>query len=738
MKKNDVTRRGFIVRALAGTAALAVDKALASQSNAPPTGLGDGKGPSQETAGGNNSIAPHPSFAKFSELPLSSIEPQGWLKAYLEKQKDGITGHLDETGGFPFNTYGWAGPGISDVPQDPYAYEQTGYWVDGMIRCAYLLNDKDLIGKATSHTSYVLAHPDQDGYLGPLLLKTQTRWPHVVFFRALFAYWSATGEQGVPSALGRHFLSSPYAYVGGREACAIEAILWAYERNGNNALLQLAVELYRKFEASLEVNGVSPAEFSDGKPSAAHGVTYNEMAKLGALLYMETGDERYLTVSIDAYEKLDKFHMLVDGVHSSSEGMREVTPLESHETCDIADYSWSVGYLLMATGQPDYADKIERACFNAAPGAVDEEFNSLQYFSCPNQVVAAHNSNHNIYFRGDRTMSFATSHIAACCSGNVNRIMPNYASRLWMKDGSNGIVAALYAPSRVTHLVGDKQQEVTITEKTRYPFSDRIIFTLNMKESCEFPFTVRVPGWCEQAKISINDEPLDQELKPGSFVRINRKYSDGDEVVLVLPQAVRASTWPYGGIAIEKGPLVYSLKIEEEWQTPANVAEAAIGLIGAYNLQWHYPGLLANNVYAKSAWNYALDIDVTNVSSRVHETASDWQEEHPWSRSAPPIKLRVPARRLIGWELEKHKEITLEGGVDVPGLVPLNASAKDGPTRFKLKGDFVFTPQLPTQPTATIRLASETEMVTLVPYGCAKLRVTIFPHVGGLKGPQSS
>jgi uncharacterized protein len=731
MKPIDMSRRGFIAKAIAGsTSLLALERAIVSETNSAQR---DATGNQPQSVNGSSrssdDAAAHPQFAAFSEIPLHCIEPEGWLKAYLVRQKNGITGHLDESGGFPFNTYGWAGPGISDVPADLFAYEQTGYWVDGMIRCAFLLQDADLIRKATQHTNYVLQHPDKDGYLGPLALKRETRWPHVVFFRALSAQASATEDKNIASEVKRHFLSSPYPYAGAREACSIEAILWAYEHENDPALLRLADEIYRKFESSLDVNGVSPATYVDGKPSDAHGVTYNEMAKLGALLYMNTGKENYLRVSVEAYKKIDAFYMLVDGVHSSSEGLRKVTSLESHETCDISDYTWSVGYLLMATGNADYADKIERACFNAAPGAVSEDFTSLQYFSCPNQVIAAHNTNHNIYFRGDRTMAFATAHIAACCSGNVNRAMPNFAARMWMRDADNGLVAALYAPSKVTYRVGKDRRKVTITEKTRYPFSDRIEFAMNMEQDTEFPFTVRIPGWCKAAGVVINGKPIDGKAEAGTFVKINRKFSDGDVVAVMLPQEIKATSWPSNGFAIERGPIVFSLKIDEEWEPMDKAVEACIGEIGVYNLKRRYPGLLGNNVYPKSPWNYALDIDLNNASAKVNLTERQWRDENPWSANEPPILLEVPARRLAGWELDRKQEIVLEGGINDPGLVP----TKSNSSQMTKKGDFVFTPDLPTSESADLELASGTEMVTLVPYGCAKLRVTVFPTVSGLR-----
>ena len=656
----------------------------------------------------------HPPHAVFSELPLSAIEPQGWLKAYLKKQKDGLTGNLDKTGGFPFNTFGWGGPGLSDVPAEWWSYEQTAYWVDGMIRCGHLLGDKELIDKASKQINYVLDHPDADGYLGPKYLKQESRWPHVVFFRALFAESSATGDARIAAAIKRHFLSSPYSHSAPREACAIEAMLWSYERDGDPALLQMARDVYRRYETSDAEFNISPAMFTDGRPCKAHGVSYNELAKLGAMLYAHTGDPDYLKVSTEAYRKIDQYHMLVDGVNSSTELMHEVDPLESHETCNISDYSWTVGYLLMATGQAEYSDKIERACFNAAPGAVSEDFTALQYFSCPNQVIAAHNTNHNLYYRGDRTMAFGTAHIAACCPGNVNRVMPNFVSRLWMKDKNNGLVAALYGPSKVTCRVGERQQEVSIAEQTRYPFSSRIVFALSMAQDTKFPFTVRIPGWCTSAKILVNHQPLEREASRGTFVTIDRTFSNKDEVVVILPQETKVTTWPMDGIAVERGPLVYSLRIEEEWQSLDDVAEAARKAIGIYFLADRYPGLLSHNVYPKSPWNYALDLDPESAGQKIQVVEMDWPEENPWSRSTPPIVLKVPARRVIGWALDERKEITQQGEWYHPQQL------------FTRQGEFVFTPQLPDA--STMKLEAATETITLVPYGCAKLRLTIFPR----------
>jgi hypothetical protein len=71
-----------------------------------------------------------------------------------------------------------------------------------------------------------------------------------------------------------------------------------------------------------------------------------------------------------------------------------------HETCDITDHAWALAYMLQATGDARYADRIEQVIFNALPGSLTKDFRALQYLSCTNQVVATSTSNQNIFMRG--------------------------------------------------------------------------------------------------------------------------------------------------------------------------------------------------------------------------------------------------------------------------------------------------------------------------------------------------
>ena len=54
---------------------------------------------------------------------------------------------------------------------------------------------------------------------------------------------------------------------------------------------------------------------------------------------------------------------------------------------------------------------------------------------------------------GDR-MSFSPKSFLACCAGNVNRFMPNYVCRSWMRNGDT-LAAFTYGPSEICVMIGD-------------------------------------------------------------------------------------------------------------------------------------------------------------------------------------------------------------------------------------------------------------------------------------------
>ena len=154
-----------------------------------------------------------------NEVPLSNIRATGWLKRYLDTQDKGLTGNMDKIGG-PFVNEYWGNYSAQNVQNadDVFLgglevkkvgwvpFEQTAYWIDGMIRCGYLSDNKKLTEKAKRFIYNTIELADDEGYMGPNFLKDDTVWAHAVFFRAMMAEYSATKNEEVMEAIKKHFL----------------------------------------------------------------------------------------------------------------------------------------------------------------------------------------------------------------------------------------------------------------------------------------------------------------------------------------------------------------------------------------------------------------------------------------------------------------------------------------------------------------------------------------------------
>jgi hypothetical protein len=663
-------------------------------------------------------------YSQFIESPVTTIRPTGWLRDFLLLQRDGLTGHL-ENGGKPFDDASISWTELRDLGRDfnywGY-YEQNAYWIDGMLRCGALLGDGFLLNKAGAVIKHVLDNADEDGYLGPRFIKRATtdpdlytRWSHAIFFRALAAYYDVTGDESILTKLTRHFINSPYDYTTGRNVCNIEAMVWLYIKTGDERLLKLAEYAYIEMDRrgifpdeSLELtfDYMLSEDFAD-----CHGVSYCEVGKLGAVLYAVTGKQKYYEISASAYRKLERYSILPDGVPSTAEFMQGHSALDSHETCVVTDYTWGLGYLLNACGDAAYADKMEKAVYNALPGCVGEDFKTLQYFSSPNQVIADAHSNHNLFCQGMGYMSFRPNHHTECCAGNVNRAMPDFAGRMWLRTRNGGIAAALYGPSEFNAEVNGVL--VKVTEETDYPFGEAVAFRFEIPQgiTAEFDFVYRIPVWAEDASVKLNGVDLTGDNTAGSFHTLHRAFVNGDELIITLPMKLRLSHWPDNGVAVERGPLTYALKIEQDWRVN--------------NEDNQFPdGFPAYDVYAASPWNYALVLPEGDEMKFFSVNAGKPAGERPYSLNGAPVTITAKARRINGWRLREETSV-------IENHIPFNrVTEEELKTQPVVHGGFKFTPPLSTEDVIN-ETAGEVEDVTLIPYGSAKLRVSVFPVVRG-------
>ena len=674
-----------------------------------------------------NSTVPAAPYTVFSEGMIDRIQPEGWLKEILQRQADGLSGH-PEAMAYPYNTVLWAGELERDSESrgaDWWRFEQTAYYLDGIARLGFLLDDQRFLDVWQENIDYVLAHPlpfkaglseeeamaqlqrgrrpmnfdaqvsadpraqermarmqqqmqariarqlpiltadRPEGRLGPET--GSMAWPWAVFFRAVKAYYEATGDPRIPEAMEKNYLSYTVDELAqDRYVVNVEGMLWTWSLTGNPELLDRAVAAWEKGDSNVtQESALDDSEFH------MHGVTMNELLKIPLLLYAYTGEQKYLDAALHAEAKMEAPNMLIDGINSSSEALAGNDPLASHETCDIADYTWTMGYYLMTTGDGQWADRIEKGIFNGDLGAITKDFKAMQYFSCPNQFISTGNSDHNRFKYGLTWMQYRPIHETECCIGNLHRYMPNYVARMWMLDKNNQPVAALYGPSSVEYDLG-KGVTVRIEEKTAYPFEEQVRFEFTFLKNGKptdkeyaMDFTYRIPGWVkgEQA----------------GFRTVSKTWKTGDSFTVELPMSIEIVDNPVVGASVQRGPVVYSYAIPADVQEDTAVYANLAGKVSAN------PDFKSWTMTPAGKWNYAL-VESGLGDLKVEKTGA---EGFPFDLDSVPLKIRVPVVGVKGWTLKENR----------------------------------FTPALP----ETVKAEGPVTYIDLVPYGATTLRVTVFP-----------
>ena len=621
----------------------------------------------------------------FRPLALGKIRPLGWLERQLRIQAEGISGHLDEF---------W--PDVKDsrwFGGDTEAWERAPYWLDGLIPLAFVLDAPVLKEKAVRYVDYILTHQHEDGWLGPRTMVVaagrpeETRydlWAQLLALKVLVQYHDATGDVRVVAAvekclrrLDRHIDTAPLFNWGQfRWFEGLIAIYWLYEQTGEPWLLDLAVKLHaqgfdwRSFFARWPITEPTPWR----RWNFMGHVVNNAMAPKGpALWWRVSGDEDDRAAVYDIIEKLDRYHGMVTGVFTGDECLAGKQPTHGTELCAVVEYAFSLEVLLSVLGDPAFGDRLERIIFNALPATFSPDMWAHQYDQQVNQVECSVVENRIWNTNGPASNIFGVEPNYGCCTANLSQGWPKFAANLWMQSSDGGLAAVAYAPSRVE--TESDGVPVTVVLKTDYPFRDTLHFTVTVERPVTFPLWLRIPEWTTEATMRVADGEIEHP-EAGTFHRIAREWRGTTDVTLTLPMTPALWRGYNDAVALTRGPLVYALKIGEDWRR-INANEPYRELP---HTDWE--------VYPTTPWNYALALSEGTLFEDITFTEFP-MGEMPFSPQGAPVEATVKGRRLPEW------------GMD-------HGSAADA---------------LPSPVTSDAPL----ETLTLIPYGCTNLRITEFP-----------
>ena len=635
----------------------------------------------------------------FIPLPAGSVRPQGWIKDGALEAANGITGHLDEWS--PTFGMAWKGVGFEARGADVntglgWPLEQAAYWLDGAVRLAYILNDSALINKVTNRLDIVVNGVLDQGnsfiYWYDIDFKESNRnfvnWAHSHMGRALVAYYEASGDPRILEALTKVYskfdiVSVPFHTRGAVSGCTnVDPMLSTYKLSGNRQILNAVLEMAETAETKETVQKWNNGEYENG-----HAVIVYENLRIPSLMYPYTNHSELLNATEQHLNWLDINHMQPHGIVSSEEHVAGKGSTRNTETCNVATSAWTYQQLYEITGESDLGDRIERVFFNAAPAPVSRDYKIMAYYQSPNRIEDLLPSETPGHPGADLSSYILrpTGHPVLCCVGNLTRAIPNYIMHMWMGTTDRGLAATLYGPSIVNTAVG-KNIPVRITSKTDYPFKENIQMMVEPAKTCQFPIYLRIPAWCKQPEIKVNGESVKVDVKSG-FVRIDRKWKKEDEISLYFPMSVevitdRETPFPVEKYFREGGSSGRPLAMVEDVNSPFRSI-----YYGPLLFAFPVKDIDSNKQDPNEKWNYAL---VTEDAETVKVLRSEMPQMWDWQINESPVKLTVKAM-TFDW-----------------------------------------------QPYATLPLPKEKVSgieevdITLVPYGCTKFRISMFPIADAL------
>lgn len=461
-------------------------------------------------------------------------------------------------------------------------------------------------------------------------------------------------------------------------------VYWLYNLTGEKYLLELGELIHRQ---TFDWTGAFLHGDHLSCPYSLHCVDLGQGFKEPAVYWQQSGDSRHLAAVGRAVEKMRHTIGLPTGLWAGDEKLRFGDPTLGSELCTAVEMMFSLEQILQITGGREWGNYLERVAYNALPTQTTDAQDARQYYQQVNQVEVTRKVRPFSTPHEDTDIVFGLCTGYPCCTSNLHQGWPKLVQNLWYATRDGGLAALVYAPSTVETTAGG--MKVAIEERTDYPFRERIAFRVTLpgagkRATAAFPLHLRIPGWCAEPGITLNGEKVAFRNVGEGIVVVERAWRSGDCLNVTFPACVAVRRWYDEAAVVERGPLVYALRMDEKWER-REMEPGKQALYGPYYYE----------VTSDSPWNFCLP----KANVRPEAVAESFVVEddgemapYPWTLDGSPVKIRTRANRLGDWTLY---------------------SGSAGPIAFVSSQRMYMSP--------------EEEWIELIPYGCTTLRITEFP-----------
>jgi DUF1680 family protein len=540
--------------------------------------------------------------ARRTYIPVSftavSIEDEFWaprIRVNRERTIPAEYRQCEETGRINAFRLNWK-PGQKPVPHI-FWDSDVAKWVEAASYSLATHPDPALDAQLDEVIALIASAQQHDGYLNThfTVVEPEKRWTNLRDWHELYcaghlieaavAHFQATGKRTLLDVLSRYadHIETVFGAEPGKKRgyCGHEEIELALVKlcraTGEPRYLRLGQYFVDErgrqphyFDIEARARGEDPKDYwakthaytqshlpvREQREVVGHAVRamylYSAMADLAG----ETDDDSLLKACEHLWNHLCTKRMYITGgigPSSHNEGFTADYDLPDEtayaETCAAVGLVFWNHRLLQLDCDGRYADVMERALYNGVLSGVSLDGERFFY---ENPLASLGNHHRQPWFD------------CACCPPNLARLLASLGQYIYAQSETDAVVH-LYIQGSGRLKVGG--QDVALRQETRYPWDGTVTIRLDTAQPATFGLKLRIPGWCRTAHLRVNGQAVDIAGKvERGYVRLERPWNPGDQVVLDLPMPVeRIYAHPnvrqdMGYVALQRGPIVYCLE----------------------------------------------------------------------------------------------------------------------------------------------------------------------------------
>lgn len=596
------------------------------------------------------------------------IKPAGWLLKQLQIQAQGQAGNLDKM---------W--PDVREsawIGGDREGWERVPYWLDGFIPLAYLLDDEDMKQRVERYMNAILDQQQEDGWICPCTVEerpTYDIWSWFLIAKVLALYCEFTESEKAETALYRT-MKLLYEMMKKEEVTLFDwgkfrwyecfiPLHYLYEKNPEPWILELAEDLKTK--------GIDYAALMEmWKRPLNDWVLETHIVNLGMMIKDEAVYSKLFGTECGTradmfWDFLDKYNGTVVSTFTGDECLGGIGNNRGTELCSVVELMYSCEILYAITGNPIWAERLEKLAFNALPATISDDMWTHQYVQQVNQISCTRFPGKSFFgTNNSEAHMFGLEPHYGCCTSNHGQGWPKLVMSIFQKS-QDGIEAVMMLPSILQTTW--KDANVAINIETEYPFRHTGTYTITTDRPAEFALKIRVPQWVKS--VSVNGKVEENS----GFIVVNKVWSETERLEIAWQGEPHFCERPYDLHTVEYGPLVFSLPLQTTYKKYEYEKDG---------VERKFP-YCDYELVSEDEWRYGF-------AKQALEVCEEQGSEIPFASTAPRLSIKAQFSQ-VAWDYAEYY-------ITVADKKPISNKALSAPKEIKM-----------------------------IPYGCAKLRMTEMP-----------